>query len=90
MEVTGKIPGSLVTIKKRGAGVGIGKAYINSASKFLALNKSHRIIYSFYSKKGAVHISHSYIPVADWSQSDSPANLMTMVMASSTKTDTVF
>lgn len=37
-----------------------------------------------------MHISHSYIPVADWSQSDSPANLMTMVMASSTKTDTVF
>lgn len=37
-----------------------------------------------------MHISHSYIPMADWSQLDSPANLLTMVMESSTKTDTAF
>lgn len=47
-------------------------------------------MYNFYRKKGAVHISHSYIPMANWSQLDSPANLMTMVMVSSTKTCTVF
>lgn len=31
IEVTGKIPGSLVTTKKRWAGVGIEKAYLNCA-----------------------------------------------------------
>lgn len=90
IEVTGKIPGRLVTTKERGAGVSIGKAYLNCASQFVALNKSHRIIYSLYRQKGAVHISHSYIPMADWSQFDSPAYLLTMVMASSTKTYTAF
>lgn len=47
------------------------------------------MIYSFYRKKGVMHISRSYIPMANWSQLDSPDNLMTMVM-SSTKTYTVF
>lgn len=37
-----------------------------------------------------MHISHSYIPTPNWSQFDSPANLLTTVMMSRTKTYTVF
>lgn len=68
MEFMGKIPGSLVTTKKRRAGVGTGKIYFNCASYFLAFNKRHRIIYTFFRKKGAVHMSYSYFPMANWSQ----------------------
>lgn len=35
-------------------------------------------------------MSHSYVPMASWFPLDSPANLMTMVMMSSTKTYTIF
>lgn len=45
---------------------------------------------SFYGKKISVHISLSSIPVADWSQLDSPTVVVTLVMMSSTKTHTIF